>query len=151
MLDIVFVAMFVIIPAMGLSIFLVRYRRKYRGHKQLQLLLAAVLLVAVAAFEIDMQWLTEWELRAIPSPFFDAQRKWTCPVGISLLVHLCFAVPTAALWIYVIAQALRKFPDPIGPGPHSRQHLVWARLAAVGMLMTAVTGWIFYLMAFVMA
>jgi len=149
MLDVVFLAMFVIVPVMGVSIYLVKYRRRYQLHKQIQLALGIVLLVSVAAFEVDMQWVTKWELRAVPSPYFDLQRKWTCPVGISLLVHLFFAVPTAVLWIYVIVQAMRKFPKPVGPNKYSGQHIFWARLAAFEMLMTAVTGWVFYTLAFV--
>jgi len=149
MLDVVFLAMFVIVPVMGVSIYLVKYRRRYQLHKQIQLALAIVLLVAVTAFEIDMQWMTKWELRAVPSVYFNLERKWSCPVGISLIVHLLFAVPTAFLWIFVIVQAMRKFPNPIGPNEYSRQHVFWARLAAFEMLMTAITGWVFYTLAFV--
>ena len=37
--------------------------------------------------------------------------EWS-PVWYSLCVHLCFAVPTPLLWIYVIVSALRRFPSP---------------------------------------
>lgn len=149
MLDVVFLAMFLIVPAMGVSIYLVKFRRKFDLHKKVQLTLGTVLLVAVVAFEIDMQLLTEWELRAEPSPYFTAAAKWSCPVGISLLVHLFFAVPTGVLWVFVIVQALRKFPKPAAPNEYSAKHIFWARLAAFEMLMTAVTGWVFYVLAFV--
>ncbi|MEM6655505.1 MAG: DUF420 domain-containing protein [Planctomycetota bacterium] len=148
MLDVVFVAMFVVTPVMGVSIAMARYGRRWEWHRQVQLALGSVLLLAVAAFEIDMQLLTEWELRAAPSPYFDPQQKWSCPVGVALLVHLFFAVPTAALWFYVIIGALRSFPRPAAPGEHSRHHRKWGRIAAFEMLMTAVTGWVFYVMAF---
>ena len=152
MLDVVFLAMFAVVPVLLLSIYLVRYRRLYRLHKQMQLVMGLVLLVAVVAFEIDIRFIThEWELRADPSPFFDIKHPWTCPAGVSLIVHLFFAVPTLLLWIFVNVQALRKFPDPPQPGPHSRAHLLWARAAGIGMLMTAFTGWIFYYLAFVAA
>ncbi len=149
MLDVVFVAMFAIVPVLLWNIYQVRYRRRYNLHKQVQLALGAVLLVAVAAFEVDMQWLTVWELRAEPSPYFEAARKWTCPAGISLAIHLAFAIPTALLWIAVIYRGLRHFPSPPLPNAHSRSHRFWGRLAAIGMVMTAVTGWIFYWLAFV--
>jgi putative membrane protein len=149
MLDVVFLAMFVVVPLLAVSIWLVKYRRRHLLHKRLQLAMAAVLLVAVALFEIDLQLFTEWELRAAPSPYFDPARKWTCPAGISLLVHLCFAVPTLALWVVVVTQALRKFPRSPAPGPHSRWHARWGMLAAGGMLFTAITGWVFYWLAFV--
>ncbi len=73
------------------------------------------------------------------------------PEGIGLIfyIHLFFAVPTALLWIYVIVQALRKFPSPASPGEYSMRHIFWARLAAFEMTMTAITGWSFYWLAFV--
>jgi len=62
---------------------------------------------------------------------------------------LSFAVPTLVLWIVVVVAALRKFSRPPAPGPHSRWHARWGMIAAVEMLMTAVTGWVFYWLAFV--
>ena len=148
MLDVVFLAMFAIVPVMGISIYLVRYKRLYRLHKQIQLALGVILLLAVAAFEVDMQFFTAWEDRAAASPYFGPS-KWGGTVGRSLMIHLAFAVPTALLWIYVIVAAVRRFPhDPL-PGMHSIQHIWFGRLAAIGMTMTALTGWIFYYLAFV--
>ena len=148
MLDVVFLAMFVIVPIMLYSVYLVRYHGAYRLHKKFQLGLGIVLLVAVGAFETE-QMLIPWEARAEPSPYFEVGRKWASPVGISLFVHLLFAVPTLFLWIYVIVQALRKFPrDPV-PNEYSAVHRRWARLAAFEMVMTALTGWVFYYLAFV--
>ena len=148
MLDVVFLAMFAILPILGWSIYQVRYRRKFQIHKTTQLVLGMVLLITVTAFEIEMQFITPWEDRAEPSPYFDSDQKWSCPVGKALLVHLCFAVPTAGLWIFVIAQGLRNFPKPVGPSAYSPRHKFWGRIAAGGMLMTAITGWLFYWIAF---
>src|SRR5207244_2693620 len=109
---------------------------------------ATVLLVAVLLFEVDIR-VNGWEARAAASPYFDPTHKWTSPAGIGLIVHLSFAVPTLLLWIYVVVQALRKFSRPPIPGHHSRSHSRWGTLAAAGMALTAVTGWIFYWLAFV--
>jgi len=157
MLDVVFVAMFAVLAVMAVSIYLARYRQQYLLHKRIQIALGTVLLVTVVAFEVDMQWLTEWELRAAASPYFvpdyssntPAGVKWGSVVGRSLLVHLCFAVPTFALWIFVIVQGLRYFPHPPRPNAYSSRHKLWARLAAIGMTMTALTGWVFYYLAFI--
>ncbi len=148
MLDVVFLAMFVVVPLLALSIWLVKRRGRYGLHKRLQLIMAAVLLAAVLLFEIDIR-VNGWEARAEPSPYFDPERKWTCPAGLSLIIHLSFAVPTLVLWIYVVVQALRKFHRPPQPGPHSASHARYGWLAAGGMTLTAVTGWIFYWVAFV--
>jgi membrane-associated HD superfamily phosphohydrolase len=147
MLDLVFLAMFAIVPVLSVSVYLVKYRRQYRIHKQIQVALGVVLLVAVTAFEVDMRFFTDWKERAAPSPYFEPE-TWN-PVWYSLIVHLCFAVPTTLLWIYVIVAALRRFPIPPGPSDYSLTHVFWARLATVGMVMTAATGWVFYWLAFV--
>ncbi len=149
MLDVVFLAMFVVVPAMGVSIYLVRYHRNYAMHKTIQLTLGGVLLIAVTAFEVDMQFITDWQLRAAPSPYFSLDNKWGSPVGIALLVHLLFAVPTTVLWVVTIVQALRHFPSPPYPNSYSPRHVLWGRAAAIEMLMTAITGWVFYYLAFV--
>lgn len=148
MLDVVFVAMFAVVPLMGWGIWLIRARRNYALHKRVQLTLGIVLLLAVAAFEIDMQFISDWRERAKPSPYFGASEgvNW---VMRSLYIHLFFAIPTAFLWIFVIVQALRKIPNPPRPCAYSRPHMFWARLAAIEMVLTAVTGWIFYCLAFV--
>ena len=148
MLDVVFLAMFLIVPLMAASIYLVKYRRRFTPHKWLQLGMGLVLLVAVVAFEIDMRFFTDWEDLARPSRFWsDSGQNW---VWYSLIVHLCFAVPTPVLWVFVIVQALRKFPSPPRPNAYSSSHKFWARLAAIEMTLTAVTGWVFYVLAFMM-
>ena len=145
MLDFVVLAMLIVIPIMIVSIYLVRFHRKYRFHKQVQLTLGILLLVTIAAFEIDMRILSpNWRELAQASPFYSSGLvQW------SLLVHLCFAIPTLPLWVFVIVQALRKFPTPPEPCEYSQAHIYSARLAAVGMILTAVTGWVFYWLAFV--
>ncbi len=149
MLDVVFLAMFAIVPLLLLSVFLVRKRHQYSLHKRLQLAMATVLLVAVGLFEVDMQLFTRWESLAEGSRFFDPANKWGSPAGRSLLVHLSFAIPTLVLWIVVVAAALRRFPNPPHPGSHSLWHARLGWLATIGMVLTAVTGWSFYYLAFV--
>jgi uncharacterized membrane protein YozB (DUF420 family) len=131
-------------PVLALSIRLVK-RRHYQWHKRIQITLAFVLLVAVTAFEIDLNFITkDWRPLAEPSPYYG--NGW---VDYSLWIHLTFAVPTPLLWTFVIIQALRKFPTPAAPSEYSRRHARWAWLAAIGMSLTAVTGWVFYYLAFV--
>jgi len=143
MLDVVFLAMFLVLPVLGVSIGLARFRKQYAWHKRIQLTLAIILLAAVAAFEIDMQFISGWQTRAMPSPY------WPGEVKTSLYVHLIFSISTFFLWLYVVIGALRNVPQPPGPSPYSGRHIFWARLAAIDLLLTAVTGWIFYWLAFV--
>ncbi|HQU42774.1 MAG: hypothetical protein B7Z73_04230 [Planctomycetia bacterium 21-64-5] len=141
MLDVVVVAMVGVLVLLGLSIYLVRYRRRYVWHKRLQLLLVAALLVVVALFEADMR-INGWRARAESSPYYDSL------VMPALTLHLAFSVSTCLLWGWVTVGALRKFDRPPQPGPHSSSHCLWGRLAALDMLCTAVSGWAFYWLAF---
>lgn len=147
MLDVVFLAMFAVLPILAVSIAVVK-RGRFQLHKQIQVVLGIVLLIAVVAFEIDIR-MHGWEQRAWESPYFDPAAKWSCPVGISLIIHLFFAVPTPLLWAYVIVMGLRKFPSPPLPNAYSVRHKRLGWLAAFEMAATAVTGWIFYWLAFV--
>lgn len=141
MLDIVCVAMAGVLALLGLSIVLVRRRALYARHKQVQLVLSVALLIVIGLFEAEMR-LSGWRHRAEASPYYTT---WVFPV---LTMHLVFAVSTAALWVGVIAAALRKFARPPRPGSHSATHRLWAWLAAADMLLTTLTGWLFYWLAF---
>lgn len=146
MLDVVFLAMFAVVPILGWSIYQVRSGR-FARHRQIQLTLGLVLLLAVLAFEIDMRW-HGWRERAMASRFW-REGAWNDWIEYSLLVHLACAIPAAGLWLLVIVQALRKFPTPVGPGDYSGRHRLWGRLAAIEMVLTSLTGWVFYWLAFV--
>jgi len=144
MLDVAFLAMFAVVPIMGWSIFQVRYRHRYTLHKRVQLILATLLLVTIAVFEVDIR-LHGWEARATGAIGGEVAGH----VRVALYIHLVFAITSALLWPYVVVQALRRIPSPPHPCDYSRTHARWARLAAVDMTLTAVTGWVFYYLAFV--
>jgi putative membrane protein len=147
MLDVVVLAMIVLLPVLASSIYLVKARRQYAWHKRIQLVLGAALLVIVALFEADMRF-HGWRDRAAASPYNGREGAidW---VTTALGVHLFFSITAALLWIVVIARALANFPNPPRPAPHSAWHRRFAWLAAIDMACTAVTGWIFYWVAFV--
>ncbi len=148
MFDLVVVAMAVILPLLGLSILCVQ-RGLYSLHRGMQISLATVLLVAVMAFEVDVRLSqgtpTDWRNLAASSPYYPAGVLW------ALGIHLCFSVTTPLLWGVVIIRAWRNFPEGPQPGQHSPSHRFWGWLASAGMVLTAVTGWIFYYLAFVAA
>jgi putative membrane protein len=143
MLDVVFLAMFVVVPALAWSVYLVKVRRNYLLHKRVQVLLGSVLLVAVVLFEVDMR-MYGWTHRAKDSPY-----TADGTVLKVLYVHLCFAVSAALLWILVIYRALVNMPSPPWPCPHSAWHKRWGWIAAIDMVLTSLTGWTFYWLAFV--
>lgn len=147
MFDFVVIAMIALLPLLGLSIYLVRVRSLYQWHKRMQLALALILLTAVGLFELEIQLTSgtesHWRARAAESPYAGDWVGWT------LMIHLVFAISTPMLWAIVIGRALRNFPVPPHPNPHSAAHKFWAWLATVDLALTSVTGWIFYYVAFV--
>ena len=92
--------------------------------------------------------MSPWRERALASPHYH-EAWFVGAVSWSLMIHLVFAVSTALLWAFVIIMALRRFPVPPEPTGYSRQHILWARLAAIDMVLTTLSGWIFYWLAFV--
>ncbi|MGH7139597.1 MAG: DUF420 domain-containing protein [Pirellulales bacterium] len=141
LLDVVAVAMVGVLALLAFSIYLVRYRAQYTLHKRIQLALAVALVIVVGLFETEMR-LYGWRSRAESSPYF---ATWVMP---SLAIHLCFSLSTCLLWTVVIVAALRKFDRTAKPGTHSRRHRFWGRIAAIDMLCTAISGWVFYWLAF---
>jgi putative membrane protein len=142
--DLLVVSMLFVVLVLGWSVYQARYRRRFQLHKRVQLTLAAVLLVTVALFEIDIR-LHGWQSRAAGAIGGEPSQA----VWYALYVHLVCSLSTVVLWPVVIYLALRHFPSPPRPGAHSRVHVPLARLAAVDMVLTAVTGWVFYWLAFV--
>ena len=57
MLDAVVVALVLVIPVLLFSLFYVKFRQHYVRHRNLQLTLAVLLLLAVFAFEFDLHWI----------------------------------------------------------------------------------------------
>ena len=113
----------------------------------MQIVLSIILLTAVVAFELEMR-IFGWKDRAVDSPYWQdgAINDW---VDYSLIIHLCFAIPTPLIWAGVLYYALRRFPKPPEPADHSVHHRFWGHIAMIGLTLTAVTGSVFYWFAFV--
>jgi multisubunit Na+/H+ antiporter MnhB subunit len=150
MLDVVVCALALVVPLLAFSLYTVKVRKNYVRHRTLQLTLAAVLLVAVGAFEVDMRLHGGWEniVNKTPSqPRLNEEQMST--VRRILYVHLVFAISTPLLWAATIALALKRFPSPPGPGAHSRLHKTLGWLSTIDITLTSVTGVAFYCAAFI--
>jgi putative membrane protein len=152
MLDVVVCALVLVVPVLLFSLYQVKYRRRYALHRNVQLGLAAVLLLAVAAFEVDLQLVHGgWE-NVVNKPGAAAPRMTAdelARVRPVLWIHLVFAISTPLLWALTITLALRRFPSPPVPGPHSRLHVRLAWASTIDLVLTSVTGLWFYYVAFV--
>lgn len=141
-MDVVLVGLFALLPFLAWSIRAAR-RGQYALHRRIQLGVALALAVAIVAFEIDIRIFSDWRIRARPSPW------WPWGVGAALAVHLVFSISTFVLLAWVLWEALTRFPSPPAPGSHGPRHRAMARLAAIDLVLTAVTGSVFYWLAFV--
>ena len=151
MLDVVVCALVLIVPTLLWSVYLVKFRRQFTLHRNIQVTLGIVLLIAVSAFEVDLQLVHGgWE-NVVNKP--DKEPRLTGDaletVRTILWVHLVFAISTPFLWATTLVLAWRRFPNPPQPGPHSRLHKMLGWASAIDISMTAVTGLIFYYYAFI--
>jgi putative membrane protein len=166
MLDVVFLAMWAVLPVLFWSIWQVKVGGRFALHKRVQLGLGATLAVAIVLFEIDMRLISGWRQRAEPSPYYGAVESagpvWNAIclqfagmdrvpgwVFRALAIHLVFAVSTAILWTWTIVRACQRFAKPPTPNEYSRVHRRLGWLAAIDMTLTSVSGWVFYWLAFV--
>lgn len=144
MLDFVTVAMLAVSLVLCCSIFLVRVRKNRRLHRLIQIVTAVVLALALIAFEIDVRFLTDWRALAAPSPYYES--GWVQRI---LWIHLMFAIPTPLVWGALLIVSLKRFRSSFEQGSFNQFHRRGGWLAALLMFMTAITGWIFYYVAFV--
>jgi len=146
MLDLVACALVVIVPLLMYSLYVVKYRRKYVQHRNLQVSLGAILMVTVFLFEIDLQWVQGgWEnvvaKREISTEQLTIART-------TLHWHLLFAISTPFLWCATLIYAFKRFESPPQPGKHSRLHKTLGWLSTIDITLTSVTGLLFYYLAF---
>lgn len=151
MLDFVVCALAIIVPLMLYSLWLVKVKRAFTKHKWLQLALGIILLVAVTAFEVDLQIVHGgWENIVRKShPEDAALAVKVAEAQPYLWVHLVFAVTTPVIWFTTLVLAFRRFSSPPLPNKHSRLHKTLGWLSTIDITMTAITGLIFYYIAFV--
>jgi putative membrane protein len=149
MLDAVVCALVLLVPALAVSIYLVKIRRQYAWHRRLQLTLAGVLLLAVAAFEVDVQLVHHGWQNIVKSARPDLAPESLDFARTILYVHLLFAISTPLLWILTIGLALPKFGNPPAPSRHSAVHKVLGWCSATDLALTSVTGLLFYYFAFI--
>lgn len=148
MLDAVVVALVLVVPILVYSLYAVKVRRLYVRHRNLQLLLAVLLLAAVLAFEIDLHFVQGgWANVVKKGPTVsEAQLSF---IQMVLRIHLIFAGSTPFLWATTIVLALRRMPNPPCPSSHSSLHKILGWTSTIDLVLTSLTGLFFYYVAFV--
>ena len=123
-MDVVLVGLIALLPVLAWSIALVR-RGNYAAHKRLQLVIAGGASRGDRGLR-DRRPARE-RLEAAPPGGrrgVRAEPWWPAGVLAALGIHLVFAVSTFVLWVWVIWEALHRFPSPPAPGTHGPRHRV---------------------------
>lgn len=148
MLDAVVVALVLVVPVLVYSLYSAKFGRNYVVHRNLQLGLALTLLAAVMAFEVDLHLIQGgWQNVVKKGSEVSAEKLAT--IQQVLHVHLIFAGSTPFVWLLTIALALKNMPNPPQPSAHSRLHKTLGWASAADLVLTSVTGLIFYYTAFI--
>ena len=140
-LDFVGLSLFLVLPALTYSLYLIK-NRVYQRHKMVQIILASVVGAAVLLFEVEVR-IFGWRQYAESSPYYEGA------LFPFLYFHIFVATLTTIGWALMMFLTLRQFPGKLGEGPYhlSYRELAWG--SAIGMYLTAISGWVFYYMAFI--
>ena len=123
------------------SIFTVRVQRNYQRHRVLQIFISVMLLVVLIFFETEVR-IHGWRAHAEGSAF-------VAMLSPLLTIHIVIAVSAALMWVTTLSLALRRFPKPPAPAAHSQLHKKFALLTTALIYLTAASGMLFYVLAFV--
>lgn len=141
-LNLITIAMIIILPILAWSIWQVKIKKNYNLHKKLQITISLSLLVLVFIFELNIRK-TDWRVYAKPSIYYDTI---LLPF---LTFHIVIASATFLIWLATLRGALKYFSNEAIPNQYSKHHKWLGRIGTLLMCTTAITGWIFYYLAFV--
>lgn len=142
LMDLVVTSLVVFIPLLIYSFRLVRAGH-YKRHRNIQVGIAAVLLVVVS--------LLEWDIRSLGGILKIAQGGQyggTDFLKYSFSFHLFWSGLTSVVWFLLILLSLARFSNPPAPNSFSRFHRFFGRVGMLGMAMTAITGIEVYIIGF---
>lgn len=140
-IDLVSLALLLVVPLLLWSVYLVKSKKDYKKHRFIQIILSISILLVLVVFEVDIR-LNGWRQHAEASPFINSG---LLPF---LYFHVTIACTATVLWTWALINGLMKFKTPPRPGVNSARHkkLGWA--AVIFMLLTSITGWTFFILAF---
>lgn len=115
---------------------------RYSLHRFLQMAISLVMGVWLIFFELDVR-IIGWRSYAQHSPFYDS---WLFP---ALMLHVCFAIPFVLMWFSTLYGALKNFKKSAMSPKYSMMHKRMGTGSLLAFLGTAVSGVLFYWLAFV--
>lgn len=144
LIDIVNASFIIIVPTLLFSWAKVR-NGEYSTHKKVQLLLFAVLFVAVILFEMDLR-----QRGGIFEMVKDSRFAGTSFLNGLIWFHMFVSITTSLIWIGLVAFSLWKFPSPPAPNKFSGVHKFFGKIGMIDMILTGVTGVMLYVLGFAM-
>jgi hypothetical protein len=143
--DIIVVSLILIVPLLIYSLYLVRVKKDYVTHKNIQVGVSIVVAIVLVLFEMNLYFTGGVEQLLVGSSY-----QGTSIMDTIMKVHLFFSISTAILWPVVLISALVKMPKPPRPTPDSKRHRILGWIAFFDMIGTGVTGVIVYAFIFVL-
>jgi len=144
LIDIVNFSFIVIVPTLIYSWRKVRIG-EYGLHKKIQLILFAILFVAVILFELDLR-----QRGGIFEMVKGSQFAGTAFLNGLIWVHMFVSITTSFLWVGLVVFSLLKFSSPPVPNRFSGIHKLVGKIGMIDMILTGVTGVMLYVMGFAM-
>ena len=139
-LDLIVVALTVLLPVLAASIVAIR-RGQRRLHRSLQIAITVALVVSLLLFEFQIRNLGGWRESIADRNLSESQLS---AITAMLIVHLIFSVTTPAFWLAALISSTKAWT-----GRRPQVHHWLGRLAALDLVLTAITGWVWYAMAYV--
>ena len=142
LMDLLVTVQIVIVPMLIWS-FVSARKGNYQRHKNIQILLASAIGVAVIAFEIDVRLSGGAMEMFKSSSLYNGTFLW-----VFLGIHLFISTTTAIIWIWLMILSFKRFPNPPVPNDFSAKHRFWGKLGMIGMTLTGLTGIGVYILGF---
>lgn len=141
LMDALVIAMAFILVVLAFSIKQAQ-KKQYQNHKKIQVTCGIILILAVIAFEVEVRFFG-WREHAKVSPYFDTT------LFPFLYFHIVWATLAVIFWGMQIFQSFKNIGKNMArPPEYSAKHRRTGKISILLMFGTAVTGWIFYYMAF---
>lgn len=142
MIEVVALAMILLGPLTAFGALKAK-RGRWLIHKRIMSSVGIILLIAVILFEVQIRSFG-WREAAKVSPYYDSL------VFPSLWIHLPIAIVTSLTWILTVREAITTFALQAKPhGAKSAKHKLFGKIAVIGTLLTSLTGWVFFYLAFI--
>ena len=116
---------------------------KYNFHMNIQKILLLISLFGVFIFELDIRFRGGERAFLEGSPYVNSLF-----LKYFLIFHITFAILSYLAWIVLLVFSLKRFSKSL-PGSFSVNHKFFGKIIFAGMIITALSGSIIYILAFV--